>query len=118
VERNYRYGANAYSIGFDNYFGAWGVGSSLLSQSFKIDRKIGDNDLRILKDRDYHLRFHLIWQIQESRKVDFYLKPFYQFSLGEYDLTGLADDLNATGYDTSMKPSMFGVTIVFYNGRQ
>ena len=118
TERTYTYSLGAYSLGMDNYFGDFGIGSVLKSQSFKMDRDIGNNSLGVVNDRNWNLRLHFIWILQKSRSVSLALQPYYQVALGAYDLQPLADDLNVSNLSTSMKPGMFGITLVFYNGKQ
>jgi hypothetical protein len=118
IERSYKYSLAAYSIGMDNYFGNYGIGSVLKSQSFNIQREIGSNSLQVVNDRNWNLRLHFIWIVQKSRSVSLALQPYYQLSLGAYDLQPLADELNVTNLSTSMRPSMFGISLVFYNGKQ
>ncbi len=118
TERTYKNSLAAYSIGMDNYFGNYGIGSVLKSQSFNMQREIGSNSLQVVNDRKWNLRLHFIWIVQKSGSVSLALQPYYQFSLGAYDLQPLADELNVSNLSTSMKPSIFGISLVFYNGKQ
>ena len=118
TEMNYKYGIGGYSLGMDNYFGKFGIGSMLKSQSFKMERKIGNNSLKVIQDRNWNLRIHFIWILQKSRSVSLALQPYYQFALGAYDLQPLAEELNVSNLSTAMKPGMLGITLVFYNGKQ
>ena len=88
-------------------------------QSLKIERVIGNNELPITKERKLGLRLEFIWQVQESPFISFEIRPFYQFSLSDYNLSGLAEDLGlAAGVDVMESPKMWGLSLVFYNGRQ
>jgi len=118
TERSYKYGLAAYSFGMDNYFGDFGIGSVLKSQAIGIEREIGNNSLQVVNERNWNLRLHLIWVLQKSKSVSLVLQPFYQFSLGAYDLEPLAIELDVSDLETSMKPSVFGISLIFYNGKQ
>jgi len=118
TERSYKYGLAAYSFGMDNYFGDFGIGSVLKSQLFSIEREIGNNSLQVINERNWNLRLHIIWILQKSRSVSLVLQPYYQFSLSPYDLQPLASELNVSNLSTSMKPSVIGISLIFYNGKQ
>ncbi len=119
TNRQYNYSLSSYRAGVDNYFGKYGIGTALMYQRLKIDRVIGSNDLALTKERQLGLRLEFIWQVQESSAISFEIRPFYQFSLKDYNLSGLAEDLDlSTGVDTMESPKMWGVSLVFYNGRQ
>lgn len=119
TDRQYNYSFTGFSFGLDNYFNKFGLGSTLLSQKLGVSRAIGNNDLTLVDERNWALRLQFIIRVQESSMVSLLLKPYYQFSLNSYDLTPLADDLNVGGLpDLSESPTFFGITLVFYNGRQ
>ena len=119
IERSYSNSLSGLSAGIDNYFGSFGIGSAIYLQSFGIDRIVGNNDLKIVDETKYALRISFLWKIQQSDFVSFYVKPYYQFWLGEYDLTPLATDLKVFDVaKTVEQPTMFGISFVFYNGRQ
>lgn len=119
TNREYNYSLSSYRTGIDNYFGKYGLGTTLMYQSLKIERIIGNNELPITKERKLGLRLEFIWQVQESPFISFEIRPFYQFSLGDYNLSGLAEDLGlAASVDVMESPKMWGLSLVFYNGRQ
>ena len=107
------------SFGIDQYVGVFGFGSGFSSTNFNVKRIVDDNDLEVISQDRYNLQLRLIWQIQKSDQVSLELRPYYQFSLGEYDLSEFAVELdNSTASDISGSPSFFGISLVFYNGRQ
>ncbi len=119
TNRAYNYSLSSFRTGIDNYFGKYGIGTTLMYQRLKIDRIIGGNDLTLTKERQLGLRLEFIWQVQESSAISFEIRPFYQFSLKDYNLSGLAEDLDlSTGVDIMESPKIWGVSLVFYNGRQ
>jgi hypothetical protein len=118
-ERTYAYSMNTFLLGVDSYFGVIGFGTFITSSSMKINRKIGDNDLSISNERQMGARIHLNITLQKSDYITFVLKPFYQFPLRNFDLSGLATDLNlSNSSDVSEPAQLFGLSFVFYNGRQ
>ena len=118
-DRQYNYALSGLSIGLDNYIGKFGIGSTLLYQKLKIDRSIGNNNLGIINERQLGLRMQFIWQIQEGEFVSLMIKPYYQFSIGKYNLDPLARDVDVnSGSEFMENPKIFGISLIFYNGRQ
>ena len=119
TDRQYNYGFTGFSFGLDNYFDKFGIGSMLLYQKMGISRSIGNNDLSLVDEKNWALRFQFIIQVQQSSMVSLQLKPYYQFALSTYNLAPLASDLNVTRLSNlGESPSFFGISLVFYNGRQ
>ena len=117
-DRTYNFSLNGFSAGLDNYFGNFGIGSTLLNQRLNIDRSIGNNDLNLVKERAWNLRLHFIVQIQQSSLVSLMIKPYYQFALGDYNMQALADDVGSNISNNAETPNIFGISLVFYNGKQ
>ena len=119
TDRQYNYSLSGLSVGVDNYFGRFGLGSVLLYNKLSIDRTIGNNNLGIVNDRKLALRLQFIWQVQESEMVALQIKPYYQFNLKGYNLSNLANDLDVSGsIDANESPKIFGISLIFYNGKQ
>lgn len=116
--RVYNYSLSAYMLGVDQYFGKWGIGSGLKSQSLGIGREIGSNTLEIVNERQWHLQIRVTWLVQRSKHVSLALQPYYQMSLSSYDVSNLARDVKVSGLSTDMKPAYWGMSVIFYNGRQ
>lgn len=115
----YNVSLGGFTLGMDSYFGRYGIGSTLLFQKLGVDRIIGNNDLSLVNDRQLGLRLQFIWQVQNSEMVSLMIKPYYQFALGDYDVGRLASDLGLpTDINVLESPRMFGLSLVFYNGRQ
>ena len=113
----YNFGLSGFSLGLDNYFGSFGIGSAISRTKLDIQREVTNNELKVVGSSATLLKVHLIWKIQESDQVSLVLKPYYEFGLSDYDLTPLASDLNISD-NISETPALFGVSLVFYNGRQ
>ncbi len=118
-DRQYNYAFNGFNFGLDNYIGRFGIGSTFLAQKMSINRVVGNNDLKLISEQQIALRLQFIWQVQQSDFVSLVVKPYYQFALKGYDMTALATDLNVSGLaNLSETPKVFGIALVFYNGRQ
>ncbi len=117
-ERKYNFGISSWALSFDNYFKPIGFGTSITSTQLKITRDIGNNSLVIDNDRNWGVRVHLNWTIQESELVSLVIKPYYQFYLNQYSINVLPTDLNNSPNSQLEGLNFFGVSFVFYNGRQ
>jgi len=117
IDRTYRFALNSYHVGIEHYFDKYGIGTALHSQRLGIERPIGNNDLSLVSERQLAIRLQLIWQVQKSDLVSVLIKPYYQIPLGSYDLSAFADDIGVSDFREDSL-SMFGVSLVFYNGRQ
>ena len=113
----YKVGLNSFAIGLDSYFDRYGFGVSLHSQRLRIRREIGSNDLNLVNDNNLALDLHINFTIQKSNKVSLVAKPYYRFSLKDYDLSGFSQDL--LNQDSSKGPiGIYGVSLIFYNGKK
>ena len=117
TERTYQFGINSYHIGLEHYFDKYGIGTALHSQRLGIDRPIGNNEISLVDERNLAIRLHFIWQVQKGDLVSFLIKPYYQIPLGDHDLSAFVDDIEVDGVRKDSL-SMFGISFVFYNGRQ
>ena len=118
-ERSYGFSINSFSLGFDSYFGNIGFGSALLQSKLNINRQINSNDLNLVSESQWALRLQLNWIIQKSSHVSVAIKPYYQFTLAPYDLELFAADLDVSSpLGFSENTGFFGLSFVFYNGKQ
>ena len=76
-----------------------------------------NNSIPILAESQWGLRLQLNLVIQESSRVSFLIRPYYQFYLNDFDIEPLAEDLNNTAASTESL-TYFGLSLVFYNGRR
>ena len=112
-----------YGLALENQFGIVGFGASLGFESLKFKTKItGSNKSReFLNQRELASRLYLNFEFP-SDNISFSIKPYYHFSLGEYDLLPFKNELlpevNVNTSDLILKPSSWGITFVFYNGSQ
>ncbi len=117
IDRTYRFSLNSYHIGIEHYFDKYGIGSALHTQRLGIQRSIGNNDLPLVNERNLALRLQFIWQVQQSDLVSLLIKPYYQIPLGSFDLSPFVEDIEVEGFREDSL-SVFGISLVFYNGRQ
>lgn len=117
-DRTYNFSLSGFSAGFDNYIGSFGIGSTILNQRISVNRAIGNNDLNLVREQAWSLRLNFIVQVQQSRLVSVMIKPYYQFPLGDYNLQALADDAGNSISDVTESPNIFGISLIFYNGKQ
>ena len=118
LERKYNFGINTWALSFDNYFNPIGFGTMITSSKLNVTRDIGNNNLSVSNQRNWGLRAQLNWSIQESELVALVIKPYYQFYFKDYSLNGLSTDLNDKLPERNESLSYFGISFVFYNGRQ
>lgn len=119
TSRVYNFSMNSILFGVDRYFSMIGLGTFLTSTTLKINREIGDNKLDLISDRQWGLRIHLNWILQQSDYVSVVLKPFMQLPLNPYHLDTFAEDINSLNTSgNNEKSALFGLSFVFYNGRQ
>ena len=115
--RSYNHDIKTWSFSLDQYLNPVGFGSSITRTNFSIAREVGQNEISIVNESNYGVRVHLNWVIQESSLVSLVVRPYYQFYLNDVDLSNFASDLNS-GVSTTESLSFFGLSFIFYNGRQ
>ena len=112
-----------YGIALENQFGTIGFGASLGYETLKFKTKIsGSNRNReFLNQRELASRLYLNFEFA-SDKIALSIKPYYHFSLGEYDLVPFKNeilpDVDINAADLVLKPSSWGITLILYNGGQ
>jgi len=112
-----------YGIAAENQFGIIGFGASIGYETLKFKNKINDRDSNreFLNQRELASRLYLNFEFP-SNNISCSIKPYYHFSLGEYNLipfkNELAPDVNINTSDLLIKPSSWGVTLILYNGPQ
>ena len=115
--RLYKFGLNSFSFGTDTYFKRFGLGVSILSQKLNIKREIGTNQVSLVSERQYSLDFHLNYILQQGKSVEVVLRPYFRYSLNPYNISRFSEDLNNSGLDSSSDFEMYGISLLFFNGR-
>ena len=112
-----------YGLALENQFGTIGFGASIGYETLKFKTKVtGSNKTReFLNQRELASRLYLNFEFP-SDKIALSIKPYYHFSLGEYDLVPFKNELlpniDANAADLVVKPSSWGITLILYNGGQ
>ncbi len=112
-----------YGLALENQFGIFGFGASLGYETLKFKSKIsGSNRTReFLDQKELASRLYLNFEFA-SDKIALSIKPYYHFSLGEYDLVPFKGELipnvDVNTADLVVKPTSWGITLILYNGAQ
>jgi hypothetical protein len=114
----YNISLSSFVFNIDNNFKRFGYGIGIASQKLGILRKIGNNDLNLVEERQYALDFHLNFVLQQSDFVKFVLKPYYRLPLKDYDIGAFRDDLiDDPSLNSKARMDYFGIQLIFYNGK-
>ncbi|KXK38800.1 MAG: hypothetical protein J5I52_09265 [Saprospiraceae bacterium] len=116
-----------YALGVENYFGKLGYGAAIGYRTLRIktDIKGAQRKKRAISTQSGLVsRFYLLFQYP-GEKVGIAFKPYVQVPLKSLSLTDfdrelnlLADDAYQVSNPIEEKFTLFGISIVLYNGRQ
>lgn len=112
-----------YGLALENQFGIIGFGASIGFETLKFKTKVtgSDKNRAFLNQRELASRLYLNFEFP-SDKIAFSIKPYYHFSLGEYNLVPFKEELlpsvDINTADLVVKPSSWGITVILYNGAQ
>ncbi len=115
--REYDYDLRTWSLALDQYFNPVGFGAAITRTNFSASRVRGNNNIPLVDESKWGLRFQLNLIVQESSRISLILRPYYQYYFSDYNIEPLAADLNNAAASTESL-SFFGLSLVFYNGRQ
>ena len=119
---NLYYNLTSTSLGVENHIGQFGYGAAIASRLFTVKADIINTDFKrkLDRSREFSTKLFLLYTIQKSRLISVELKPFVQIPLASISLGGLAEELNVVPAQDSntTSPFLYGITLVFYNGRQ
>jgi hypothetical protein len=116
----------SYSAGVENYIGKFGFGASLAYRIFKMRTDISGATKKrktITNEDGFASRIYLTFQFPGD-KVGIAFKPFVELPLGSMDITGFDQELGSqidSNYEATsknMRLSLYGISIVLYNGLQ
>ena len=113
----------SYTIGVENFIGDFGFGASIGRRRLKIITDITgfDRDRTIMTSTGLASRFHVFYQVK-SNSVSLTLKPYIEFPWDSYNVSALNREyfpdttIPDTDFDTEL--TVFGISILFYNGPQ
>lgn len=115
--RTYKFGLTNILVGFDQLWDRVGFGLRYARSTYAISRAVAADDLKLQADIGQGLRFNLIYILQKSPSISLSLQPFYQVGLSKHRPFGLEDDFGIVG-ETTERIHFWGLSVVFYNGRQ
>lgn len=115
------YSFRQYMIGYQSIAGNIGIGTSIGLNNFRIRQEISTSEEKetFLGQSQFTARINLSYYLKSNNTVSLAFQPYVQFPIGSIDLNELADRLDIPS-SPSFSDSFFsyGLTIVFYNGRQ
>lgn len=112
-----------YGLALENQIGVIGFGVSIGYETLKFKTQVtGSSKTReFLDQKELASRLYLNFEFP-SNNISFSIKPYYHFSLGEYNLVPFKEeilpDVSVDATDLILKPSSWGITVVLYNGGQ
>jgi len=115
------YSFNQLYMAYQSDFNGYGMGVGLGYNKVKIKDRIAGSDFKetVINDSQLFARINLALYFESSSSVSFSIQPYYQFSLADINLNPLKTELGLPSNESVSDPfNMFGVSLVFYNGRQ
>lgn len=122
-EKTLFYSTRTYSLALENYFGPFGYGVSMGRTKMKVATDIeGINSTKrlLMSDSNLSSQFYLLLAAPGTKTVSLTIKPYVSINWGGFNLSDLETELNVdTTLDlSSIRPTFFGVSLLFYNGPQ
>jgi hypothetical protein len=107
------------SLGLESYHGSIGFGAHIGKAKWKyLSDVAGASKKQNLHEADnYSLKLNFTIQVKSAGSA-FALKPYYILPLSENDISPVNKTLNSRDGQNKEKLDAFGISIVFYNGRQ
>lgn len=112
-----------YGVSLAYRIGSIDIGSTLGYNrlEYKLKADGSNTEESIMKERSPFTRVFINFEFT-SEQIAFSIRPYYQWSLADYDITGLRDRLAPStalsGENLMISPTSWGVTIALYNGPQ
>lgn len=119
IEKRYRTSLFDYHVSLSQHFGSFGFGGGVARQRLRFkdfNQTTGDFGELSMQD-NWAAKAFLQFEFP-ARNISFALRPYYQFSLDNYDLSSVKNNLDVdsdTSFDTLR---MFGLSVLFFNGPQ
>jgi len=122
-EKTLFYSTRTYSIALENYFGPFGYGASIGRTKLKVATDIAgisSTKRPLTSDANLSSQFYLLLSAPGTKTVSLTIKPYVSFNWGGFNLSNLEPELKVdTTLDLSdIKPTFWGVSLLFYNGPQ
>lgn len=115
------YSFNQLYVAYQSDFNGYGMGVGLGYNKVKTKDRIAGSDFKetVINESQLFAKINLSLYFKSSTFVSFSIQPYYQFSLADINLNPLRTELGlseSSNADESF--NMFGISFVFYNGRQ
>jgi len=122
IERKLFYSFTSTSLGVENHINQWGYGASIGRQKMTIKAEINNTDVKrnLVDQAEFSSRFFIMYKIQTSDFISLVLKPYIQVPLANFNLSGLELELLDANQiqNRTNNPILYGLTLIFYNGKQ
>ena len=115
------YSANNLFAGLETIHSFLGYGATIGLSRIKIKETIATSDFKktLVTENQLYSKVYLIFLFGGQNNVAFGLQPYIQFPLGDVDLTGMRQELGLEdNLPVKEEFPMFGLSFIFYNGRQ
>jgi len=115
------YSFNQFYASYQSNFNGYGMGVGLGYNTVKIQDRIASSDFKetVIREGQLFAKINLSFYFKSSSSVSFAIQPYYQFSLADINLQPLQSELGLTqSNDSNESFNIFGISFVFYNGRQ
>jgi hypothetical protein len=115
------YSFNQLYVSYQSDFNGYGMGVGLGYNKVKAKDRIAGSDFKetVINESQLFAKINLSIYFKSSSSVSFAIQPYYQFSLADINLNPLRTELGLSESGTADEPfNMFGISFVFYNGRQ
>lgn len=114
------YTFNQYFLSYQSYFGDIGLGSSIGYNNVKIQERLNAERRSTLDiPNQWVARINLSYNFGASDKVSLSLQPFVQIPITSVDLSSLSSNFGIDPLQDNDETFLtYGLTLVFYNGRQ
>jgi hypothetical protein len=108
------------AAGVESIYGSFGYGVQIGYSKWKYLKDFVGTDSKqaVLNENSFNARFNLIIQVKSDNNA-FALKPFYNYPLSKINISSVDKTLNGSTNDNIQENfESFGMSFIFYNGRQ
>ncbi|MEE9438742.1 MAG: hypothetical protein V3V14_07050 [Saprospiraceae bacterium] len=107
-----------YHLGLESHFGFFGIGTNIGYQNLKYKKELFGDEGKIYSEYQLGSKFYLILELPgESSAIS--LRPYISTVWDAYNITQVANNINDNTVNSiNESPFIYGLSILFYNGRQ
>ncbi len=121
-DRSIRHTVRGFSLQYELIFGRFSLGVAPGRDNFRTTSLIGgtNNDLRIIDEDVFNVRFNLGFKLITSNKASVYIEPYYTLLLDDVNHTGEYEFFDIPDIPSNVvdRPHYFGIQFTFHNGPQ